>query len=176
MRERYLPEYLTPERKRRNLLRNGSFEAPFESAWAFGGTRGIPNPGGIVPGLSTEGRSSLVLQSPIPNQLSVYQDVRVKPRTLYLFSGWVTTQQVQTPHPRAGASLNVFPNGERSEAAVGNTGWSYVKAIFDTGKRTSLRVGPILGGTRVAARGRAAFDDLCLIEIERVDTEGAPVD
>lgn len=177
MRERCTPDYLTPERKSRNLLRNGSFEAPLGGTWTFGGAQPAANAVRVVSGGARDGAHSLVLQSAVPNELHVYQDVAVKPKTRYLLSGWAATERLQTRSgSNTGATLAVFRHPERSRSLTGDNEWNYVFRMVDTGKRTHLRVGAQFGGLKVPAVGRAAYDDLCLIEIERVEPTGAPVD
>ena len=162
----FTPEYLTAEVRRQNLLRNGSFEAE-AGDWAGGSWRGNAKAAAVVPAKAHDGKQAALLQSDLADDACFKQAVRVKPKTKYLFCGWVKTQDVTITDKgaTAGANLSVLGGFERSPARLtGTTDWTYLSFVFDSGERTTVEVAARLGHHASLASGRAWFDDLCLIE------------
>lgn len=174
------PEYLTPERRSRNLLLGGSFEEPALQWTTFSG-KGNPASASVVSDVSKTGRVSARLQSDQPDSCSFDQLVTVKARTWYLLSGWMKTKDVEVAeHPdkqHRGASVLLNSHDSLFIASLGirqgTTEWEYVSFVFNSTisspprsdrstKEIQYRVRLFLGSK---ATGTAWFDDLVLIEL-----------
>jgi hypothetical protein len=167
----YLPEYLTPERRKLNLLKNGSFEELELSNWTVGSWRGNQAAGcSIALDKPHSGKRVAVLSSKEPDDANLHQTVSVKPNTRYLFSGWARSADIVIAEKggASGANLSVLGGFERSrESLVGTSDWKYLSMVIDSGDRTSLEIAARLGHHSSTASGQAWFDDLCLIELSR---------
>lgn len=165
----YLPEYLTPQRRRQNLLRNASFEAAGQDGWTIGSWRNNQE-AGRVEALATarDGRRVAVLTAAQPDDAHLRQTVAVKPKTKYLFAGWARSADITIGEKggATGANLSILGGFERSrETLTATRDWTYLSFVFDSGDRTSVDVAARLGHHSSTASGQAWFDDLCLIEL-----------
>jgi hypothetical protein len=161
-----LPEYLTPERRRANLLVDGSFEDGGNS-WTNRSWRGNANSAAIVSDVHKVGKSAAVLRSSAADDVMYLQKVTVKPKTRYLLSGWVRTEKVVVEQEggATGANLSVAGGFEATSSLVGTKGWTYLALVFASGDREEVEIGARLGHHGSTASGTAWFDDLVLIEI-----------
>lgn len=161
------PVYLTPDRRRRNLLKNGSFEIGQGAGW---------NPRSFIKATNTvivqrkpvkEGAQAVMLRSAQSDDLMCYQTVILKPRTRYLLAGWIKTEDViVTDKDRnVGASLSLWGGNETSRSFVGTNEWTYATLVFDTKDKMQFDVGGRLGHHSSMAVGTAWFDDLVLLEL-----------
>jgi hypothetical protein len=162
-----LPEYLTAERRRGNILTDGSFEATGTKVWASRSWRANKEVSAVVGDQKKAGRSAAVLRSTVGDDAMLYQKVATKPKTRYLFGGWVKTEKVEIDQTGGtmGASLSVAGGFEASRALTGTNDWTYVALVFNSGDRKEVEVGPRLGHHGSVASGTAWFDDLVLIEL-----------
>lgn len=164
----YLPEYLTPERRGKNLLRNASFEGG-HSDWSVGSWRANPSVGRMeADAKSRDGKRVAVLSTEQVDDAHLRQTVLVKPKTKYLFSGWGRSTDIVIGEKGggSGASLSLLGGFERSrETLVGTSDWKYLSMVFDTGDRTTIDLAVRLGHHGSTASGKVWFDDLCLIEL-----------
>ncbi len=164
----FLPEYLTLERRRKNLLRNASFEEAL-SNWNVGSWRGNLSIGeSEVDAKAQEGKRVAKLSTVQADDAHLWQTVTVKPKAKYLFSGWSRADDIVIGEKggSSGASLSVLGGFERSrETLVGTSGWKYLTLVFDTGDRTSVDIAVRLGHHGSTASGQAWFDHLSLIEL-----------
>jgi serine/threonine protein kinase/WD40 repeat protein len=162
-------EYLTPERKDRNLLRNGLFGSS-ESPWQRRSWREDEVPGAkpYVPGAASGDQRPPHLESEVADDVSLGQVVAIKPGRRYVFSGWCKTENVVVMEKpgNVGANLSILGGYERSASLVGTNGWTFLSMVFDAKQRTNVAVAVRLGHHYSTATGRAWFDDLCLIELE----------
>jgi hypothetical protein len=167
-----LPEYLTPERRRANLLLNGSFEVG-EKNWTLRSWRGNRDALSIDMDKGKSGKASARLRSSTADDAMLWQKVVVKPRTRYLLSGWVRTDQVAIGEKSGsvGANLSIWGGYEASKSLIGTKGWTYQTLMFGSGDRTEIEVGARLGHHGSIATGTAWFDDLVLIEIPEPGTK-----
>ncbi|MBI3466158.1 MAG: protein kinase [Planctomycetes bacterium] len=164
--EMLLPGYLTPERRRATLLLHGSFEGMTAPNWSSRSWRGRSDLVASVSDVHKLGDSAIMLRA-TDDDAGASQKVTTKPNMLYLFSGWVKTQDVTITEKGGtmGASLSIWGGFEASESVVGTFDWTYVTLVFYTGDRNSVELGPRLGHHSSTATGTAWFDDLVLLEL-----------
>jgi hypothetical protein len=167
-----LPEYLTTERRRANLLLNGSFEDG-EKNWTLRSWRDNRDALSTDMDKSKSGKASARLRSSTADDAMLWQKVIVKPRTRYLLSGWVRTDKVAIGEKggSVGANLSVWGGYEASKSLIGTKDWTYQTLILGSGDRTEIEVGTRLGHHGSIATGTAWFDDLVLIEIPEPGTK-----
>lgn len=165
----YLPEYLTPERRRRNLLKDPSFESTGQSPWTAGSWRNNSTAARVVPfATARDGKRVVLLSADQPDDAHFRQTVTVKPKTKYLLAGWARSADVVIGEKggTSGASLSVLGGFERSrENLTGTADWKYLSFVFDSADRTSVDVAVRLGHHSSTASGKAWFDDLCVVEL-----------
>lgn len=165
-----LPEYLTPDRRRANLLTEGSFEGT-ESAkhWLHRSWRGNDKILAIVNDAAKSGKAAARLQSSVGDDALLYQKIAVKPKTRYLLSGWMRTDKVVLDEKGGamGANLSVAGGFESSRSVVGTSAWTYATLVFNSGERKEIEVGARLGHHGSVALGTAWFDDIVLIELPK---------
>jgi hypothetical protein len=161
-----LPEFLTPERLRANLLKNESFELDADH-WSARSWRGARQLASIDRGGGRDGGAAARLRSAEADDGCLVQTVAVRPNTRYLLAGWGRTEDVEVLEPggASGATLSVVGGYEASRSLRGTTGWTYLTLVFDSGERTEVAVGGRLGHHGSTARGAAWFDDLVLLEL-----------
>jgi hypothetical protein len=161
-----LPAFLTAERRKSNLLADGSFEAGGH-AWSPRSWRGNQNVSTIDDHAGKSGKAAVVLRAPAADDAMMLQKVAVKPNTQYLLSGWARTTQVVVEEKGGsiGATLSILGTFEASRSLLGTTDWTYLTVQFDAGTRTEVEVGGRLGHHGSTASGTAWFDDLVLIEL-----------
>ncbi len=161
-----LPEYLTPDRRRANLLANGSFEDGAK-AWSARSWRGNQGVAAVGTDVSKDGKAAVVLRSEAADDAVFWQKAAVQPKTRYLLSGWVRTEKVAVEQAGGtmGANLSVAGGFEASGSVVGTKGWTYLALVFASGDRTAVEVGARLGHHGSTAAGTAWFDDLVLLEL-----------
>jgi hypothetical protein len=162
-----LPTFLTAERKQRNLLKDASFENAAGADWSTSTWRGNPQAVTRVDG-GRDGRRAVRLQTIVADDVQYRQRVAVKPRTRYLLSGWIKTQGVQVVEKGGtqGANLSLDGTWEATAPVLGDTDWTYVTLVFDSGQRTEVGVAARLGFFYSTVTGTAWYDDLCLIEVD----------
>jgi hypothetical protein len=161
-----LPEYITAERRKSNLLLNGSFEDGLKH-WSLRSWRGNQNALSIDEKKSKSGTSSARVQSSTADDAMLWQKVKVKPKTRYLLCGWSRTDGVAVTEKSGsiGASLSVWGGYEASKSLIGTKDWTYQAVVFGSGERTEVEVGARLGHHGSTAKGVAWFDDLVLVEV-----------
>lgn len=165
----FIPDFLTPEARRKTLLRDGSFEESNPSAWTFASWRGDAETGRIVPfDKAPAGKRVARLMAAQGDDAHFRQSVQVKPRTKYLLSGRARTENVEITEKggMTGASLSILGGFERSrQTLIQSQDWTYLCLVFDSGDRTSVDVAARLGHHGSVAKGTAWFDDLVLVEL-----------
>ena len=163
------PAFLTPERRKQNLLTGGTFEDGAGGNWAVRSYRPEGDAARRSGDAAKEGKASLLVRSAhaAGNDTAFVQKVAVTPGTRYLLSGWVRTKDVTVTEAggATGATLGVYGRGEASESLVGNQDWTYLTVVFDSGTRSEVEVGARLGHNGSVARGTAWFDDLVLLRL-----------
>ncbi len=172
------PTFVTPERRKQNLIVGGTFEDGSGGTWKVNTWRQNKAAATVVSSEAKEGRKSVAVRSPLLADDAMYeQTVGVKPNTRYLVSGWIKTKDVVVVEPggQRGANLSIEGlNGEVSRSLQGTNDWSYVTLVVDSGQRTEVTVRARLGFHFSTAKGEAWFDDLCLIAIGETPTALAP--
>ena len=86
------PEYLTPERRTKNLLKNGSFESGTEP-WLLQSWRQVLDGATVVESPVHDGTHSVRLQGKT-DDVTYRQRVNLQPNHRYLGSGWIKTENV----------------------------------------------------------------------------------
>ncbi len=174
------PAFLTPRLKKQNLLSNPSFEEPNSSAWTLMSFVSNPDAGRIIPYVNTrDGKRAAFIDTGTNRWdiVSFVQNVRVKPKTKYLFSGWAKFDDVsigeEGKNGKMGVNLGVEGSWERSPNMLwGTKDWTYLTVVIDSGDRTTLPFAAKLGHWTSGCYGRAWFDDLCLIELPELESMG----
>ena len=87
----FLPGFLTPERRKLDLLLGGAFEGDAASRWKLSSWRGNNNSGSVQSGIVKEGRQAGAIHSTVTDDIHFDQTIPVTPGTRYLLSGWVKT-------------------------------------------------------------------------------------
>jgi hypothetical protein len=158
---------ITPD-ARGNLFKNPNFEQGTDgwklTAWGKTGTMEID------PKESHNGKPSLRVHNPEAQHTLVNQKVTVTPKTRYLFSGWIKTDNMELPKrgQKEGAELMVTGGSRRSVPLAKTNPWtrvSYTIVTLDT--ETEMVVGMSLGHYGSAAKGTAWFSELSLTELGR---------
>jgi len=165
-------EFLTAERKKGNLLRNGSFEEQDPSAWIMESWRSLKESCTVIADNGRDGSRILKIQNNLSDDVSYKQTVKVKPITRYLLSGWIKTRSVQDQGNSLvrGAHLYLWGGYERmTPTMTGTHDWTYFAVAFRSGNRTSVDLAARLGYFAGDVTGTAWFDDLCLIELPESD-------
>lgn len=162
------PGFLTPERRKQNLLVGGTFEDGSGGTWTVGSFRGNAAAAAVEGGVAKEGQKAVVIRAPVNDDARYLQRVAVTPNTRYLVSGWIKTKDVVVVEPtgRTGANLSIDAHTyEMSQSVVGTNDWRYASFLFDSGTRTEVLVCARIGFVYSTSKGEAWFDDLCLIPI-----------
>lgn len=154
-----------------NLLENGSFEELDRSGMPIGWNRDAYHMDegytlfAVDEEDSTDGSYSVSIQNVGENDARYSQTVSVEPESLYCFSGFIRTENVESGH---GANLSIEGLYTFSECVHDTSdGWKYIEWYGETGpEQTSVTLYARLGGYSGESTGKAWFDDLSL---EKVD-------
>lgn len=150
----------------KELIRNGNFDARRNNqpaAWQ----RTVHSGEGDFQ-IETEGRkdqSALSISSNSGGDLSWATRVTVNPRTDYLLTGWIKTENIQKRGRAQGALLNIHelqdPVAGATEPLTGDNDWTPVQFTFNSGALSEITINCLYGGWgRVT--GKAWFDDISL--------------
>jgi hypothetical protein len=165
------PEFLTPQLKGRNLLTNPSFESTGTTAWTVSSFLSNPNAVRIVQDKGHDGRLSSIayIESIDSDDVAFKQAVSVKPQTDYLFSGWAKWEDVVIEQDRTiGVNLCQMGTWNRGGGILqGSQGWTYLTFAFNSGEKTMIDLAVRLGFYSNVTKGKAWFDDMCLIELPK---------
>jgi WD40 repeat protein len=167
------PSFLASERRRGNLLRDGSFETATDKAWTVRSVRGNSLAARSVADYQKHGKQSLRIQSPEPDDVKFLQRVGIKANTRYLFSGWIKTEDVKFTQKDGtiGANLSIDGGYDITSSYSGTKDRTYATLTFNSGNRTEVEVSARLGYPGSMTTGTAWFDDLCLIELPKSNLE-----
>jgi len=170
-----MPGYLTPERRRANLLMDASFEKGTLGCWSIMSWRQNKAAVKTVSDGAKEGTNAIEIRTANADDAKYVQKVAVKPRTRYLLSGWIKTKDVAVVEKggRTGANLSIDGGYEASTSLAGTNDWTYVVLVFNSANRTDVTVCARLGFFYSTAKGTAWFDDLSLVEIPRAARRSA---
>lgn len=108
------------------------------------------------------GKHSLCISSTSGGDAGWLLTATVKPRTSYLFKGWIRTQNL-TGNGK-GALFNLHPTENQSSAVTGTTNWKQVSFQFETANQTEVKINCLFGGWGHST-GTAWYDDFELIEL-----------
>ena len=168
---------LTGAARAENLLENGSFEQltgeGLPSSWRTDSY--VQDAGYTVFSVSGEdavdGEKAAAIRNIGANDARFAQTVRVKPESLYRFSGYIRTDGVEDGR---GANLSIEGLYVFSRAVTGTSdGWQYIEWYGETGEDTQeVTLFARLGGYGGESRGSAWFDDLRLEEVTAVPGDG----
>jgi hypothetical protein len=151
----------SPTGGRDNVLINPSFENGLEgwelSAWNKSGAARVDA------GEARDGKASLRIENPAPDDPFVRQSVTVKPMTRYRLSAVIRTESVASKG--TGATIALEGGFEMTESVTGRKGWKRVEFEFSTGPLNQIKIGPRLGHHSNLATGIAWYDDLRLVEL-----------
>ncbi|MGN0779977.1 MAG: phospholipid carrier-dependent glycosyltransferase [Aristaeellaceae bacterium] len=107
------------------------------------------------------------------NDARFAQSVSVKPESLYRLSGWIRADGILDSGK--GANLSIEGVYVFSESVYQTEGeWQYVELYGETGENQyEVTVFARVGGYSGESQGRAAFDDLSLVEVNAVPGDAA---
>jgi len=149
-----------------NLLANASFEEAVDGkpkGWSvrtYGGEAKH-----ALDKVARTGTSSLRIDSAKGSDTSWFADVQVAPNTNYRLSAWIKTQGVKSVNKGMGALLNVHNiNHEKTKPVLGDSDWTYVDVVFNSGNQTTLSINCLFGGWGLAT-GTAWYDDIELVVV-----------
>lgn len=108
------------------------------------------------------GKHSLCITSATGGDAGWLVTLAVKPKTSYLFKGWIRTENL-TGNAR-GALFNLHPTEIQSNAITGTTGWKHAQFQFDSGNNTEVHINCLFGGWG-RSTGTAWYDDFEVIEL-----------
>lgn len=160
-----------------NLLKNSSFEALDQSGlpkeWKTDSY--VKEEGYTVFSVTEEdfceGSRAAVIRNIGDNDARFYQKVNVEPESLYRFSGYIRTENVEGGR---GANLSIEGLYAFSESVYDTSdGWQYIEWYGETGEgQHSVTLFARLGGYSGESRGKAWFDDLKLEKVNVVPGSG----
>ena len=113
-----------------------------------------------------DGNACVSIENVVLNDARFAQTVEVEPESMYLFSGWLRTEDVG-PEGH-GANLSVEGVYIFSTEYAGTTnGWQYVELYGETGEdQTEVTVFARLGGYSGESTGKVWFDQLSLTKVD----------
>lgn len=154
-----------------NLLTNGGLEELDAKGLPVGWTRRDygTKPGNpaaqweIVTGAGAHGgKNGLRCITRDDGDTSFFQDVAVKPNTLYRLSGWVKTHAL-----KGKVSFNDhIGRAETRQVRARETGWVFTETMFASKQRTRASINILH-----VAKGDGYFDDVKLCELMPIETE-----
>jgi len=174
-RARLTPKYLTEQRRKGNLLRNGSFDNDVLGPWKLWSWQNNQNAATLATDAPHDGPKCLRLVSKGHEDAHVSQHVEVKPFSNYLFCGWVRTEGIKIVEEGGtlGANLSIS-SGEHSRSIESTSDWQYVVVMFYTVDKREIDVQARIGSSGSTVDGEACFDDLCLIEVPQMEAARIP--
>jgi putative membrane-bound dehydrogenase-like protein len=157
-----------------NLLVNGDLEKlgadGLPDGWKrrdYGGEKAKGNKGAEWKIVSGEGRvhggkNALLCVTRDDGDTSFFQEVAIKPHTMYRLAGWVKTHGFKG---KAGFNDHIGRAGTEQVKAR-ESGWVEVEATFDSKDRTKATINILH-----VAKGDATFDDVRLCELIPIESE-----
>jgi COMPASS component SWD3 len=162
----HLPAFLTPERRKQNLIIGGTFEDGSGGTWKGTSWRSNKAAVAVVSNEAKQGRNSVAVRSPrVRDHVRYEQKVSVKPNTRYFVSGWIKTKDVVVVEEGGQLGANISIGGVSSRSFEGTNDWRYATLIFDSRQLNEVTVSAHLGYRASTAKGEAWFDDLCMIPL-----------
>jgi hypothetical protein len=166
-----LPALSEPETLAHDNFTNAGFEETAESrlsGWKVQSYKQQPDRAQITTVAPRLGKKCLQIQSAMLDDIHVVQRIVVKAHADYELSGWVRTEGVEMePGSSLGATISIADGFECTESVHGTNNWRHVRLSFNSGDRTTIRVGPRLGHHGSLAKGTAWFDDVVVSERPR---------
>ena len=167
----FQPEFLNAERRRGNLLRDGSFEGGRRNApgWRYQSVRGgILQPDLVAEDVKAGGKAAHVGLRLDDDAAAYTQTVAVQPDSFYLVGGWYKSASVFKEPP--GKDPRIAIEGGRDRRLQESTGgeWKEFKYLFYTGDKTSLTLSiglGVPGYSQGKSKGDAWFDDLVMVRV-----------
>lgn len=153
-----------------NLLKNPGMEVnnsmPVE--WRLDEFRRDGTVVTIEQGDAHSGNNYVSLENTVDNDSRLIQTVKVKENTHYKISGWIKTENVSDHGFGANLSLNEHWFLSREIKGTRNK-WEYVEFYLSvTEDLTMVSVCLRLGGYGGTAIGKASFDDISMVEVDKV--------
>lgn len=107
---------------------------------------------------------SYKINSPTQNDAAFYKEIEVEPHTPYRLMGMVKTENVipSEINSDGGACISIIEAPEISRSITGTSDWQLVELMFNSGDRTSIKLGFRLGGNTGTAQGTAWFSNFKL--------------
>jgi hypothetical protein len=117
-------------------------------------------------------RSVKIVAAAQPDDAYWSQVVPVQPHTLYRFSAWVKTENVQHSIQvnDAGANLSHYPTWTRTAGLWGTNDWTWLSLTFDSGDSATAEVALRLGHGSGNSLGTVWYDDAELVPDEEQPT------
>lgn len=104
--------------------------------------------------------------SPSQNDAAFYKEIQVEPHTPYRITCMVKTENVipSAINTDGGACISIIEAPDVSKSITGTNDWQKLELMFNSQKRTTIKIGFRLGGNYGTAKGTAWFSDF---KIER---------
>lgn len=154
-----------------NLLKNGGFEdisntfQPLKWRFEYWQEGSF---GAVTDKKVHSGQHALLLQSETGNDIRMVQTVKVKPSTIYRFSGWVATENVTENITGANLSIMLENCWIQSPSVNGTNDWRPIELIFRThATMNEITLAVRLGYYGSNATGKAYFDDFKLEDVNK---------
>ncbi|MCH2112018.1 MAG: ThuA domain-containing protein, partial [Planctomycetes bacterium] len=163
-----LPKVATAEGV--NLIRNGDFEEAGEVDQGLPLAWSVRSYGGSAQHqwVEHEGRGgsrALLIESLGGADTSWCTEVEVEPHTRYRLKAWVKTEGLTHSGRTHGALVNVHPTHKKSESVHGNSDWTEVSVVCETGPGQKTASLNCLYGGWGHSTGRAYWDDVSLVSL-----------
>jgi hypothetical protein len=149
----------------KNLLVNGSFEKGLEG-WTVDANQKIGK-ATIDQQELRNGKPTLRVDNPQPDDVHVKQTITVEPNTRYRFEGYIKTKDVEPAKRdgKDGACLAIEGGYKKSQIVSKTRGWTKVTLEFITGSEPQVTLGTRLGFYYGITKGTAWYSDL---SVERI--------
>lgn len=98
------------------------------------------------------------------NDATIYKEIQVEPNTPYRVTCMVKTENVipENINTDGGACISIIEAPEISKSITGTNDWQQLELMFNSQKRTKVKIGFRLGGNYGSAKGTAWFSDFKL--------------
>ena len=157
------PTVVPPSTSKTNMLPNPSVEElvdgkpPNWERMTYQGTADLS-----ISDQARRGKNCLAISSKSGGDAGWVLTMTVKPRTSYLFKGWIRSENITGSGK--GALFNLHPTEIQSNAVTGTTTWKQLSFQFETSDQTQVHINCLFGGWGHST-GTAWYDDFELIEL-----------
>jgi len=121
----------------------------------------------VQSGVGVRGSSAAVINCPAEDDARLVQTVRVQPRTDYLLSGYIRTENVANSSQtnNVGANISLMDTWEHSDGIRGTSEWKVPSLRFNSGDKSEIVIGLRLGHWGGVTTGKVYFDAIGLSRV-----------